>query len=61
MTTEQVRVELLEALKQVQIDLLESLKRSKASNPELPWEFVIDAHLARIQETAERERRKCTQ
>lgn len=50
-----------EQIKQVQTDLLESLKMSKASNPELPWEFVIDAHLARIQETAERERRKCTQ
>lgn len=49
-----------EQIKQVQIDLLEALKVSKASNPELPWEFVIDTYLARIQEPSERERRKCT-
>jgi hypothetical protein len=51
MTTEQI--------KQVQIDLLESLKASKASNPELPWEFVIDTYLARVQEPVKREGR-CT-
>jgi hypothetical protein len=51
MTTEQI--------KQVQIGMLESLKVSKASNPELPWEFVIDTYLARIQEPVKREKR-CT-
>jgi len=51
MTTEQI--------KQVQVELLESLKVSKASNPELPWEFLIDSYLARIQEPIKRERRTC--
>lgn len=48
-----------EQVKQVQIDLLESLKVSKASNPELPWEFVIDSYLARLQEPVKWERRGC--
>lgn len=46
-------------IKQVQIDLLESLKVMKASNPELPWEFVIDTYLAKLQEPIKRERRTC--
>ncbi len=48
-----------EEVKQVQIELLQALKADKASNPELPWEFVIDAYLARIQEPIKREGRTC--